>query len=248
MGSRHVYVHFIVFTQFSMHKEELKQTSLMRDVCCICSALIQSKKKVLSLCLRLMGGTNSRREWEYAVVFAVCCGACKPKHIKRFATILLRNDDIARVEQFIDQHAFQGRCVEVENFLYGSRDNQGAVFHALVDNYLWRLNVINCKVPALCRLFFEANECFFCKSGTDLKKCDKCKCISCCDLPECVMKLERHHPDLCLALSRGHVFHVDTLMDRIFHVERSLEGRCLEYKSDTLEMSAEELNIKKGDE
>lgn len=242
MGTRHVYVHLIIFTQFGMHKEELRRASISWDTCCVCSRPTRLKKKIPSLCLRVMGGTaENSRDWEYTLVFAVCCGACKPKYIRNFSTILLRKDDIARVDQFIDEHAFQGRCVQVENFLYGSREDHGSVFHALIDNYLWRLNVINSKVPAMCRLLFEVNECFFCKGTRDIQKCDKCKCISYCNMPACLHKLKWHHLEICLALSRGRLFHVDTMMDTIFYVERSVEGRCLQYKPETLEISEEEI-------
>ena len=242
MGARHVYVHLIVATQFGMHKNELDKTSIDWRTCSICSQQTHLKKKIPSLCLRIMGGTMDQGgEWQYTLVFAVCCGTCKPSCIKKFSTILLRATDLEKVEHFIDTHAFQGRCVQVENFLFGDRNDRGAVFNALIDNYLWRLNIINANVPLLCRLLFDTNVCFFCKTTNDIIKCTRCKCISYCKAKSCMHKYKTHHADLCLALSQGRLFHVDTVAsDKVYYVERSMEGRCLHYKPETLEISEDE--------
>jgi hypothetical protein len=47
---------------------------------------------------------------------------------------------------------------------------------------------------------------------------------------------------MCTALKQGRLFHIDTAAgDKVYYVERSVEGRCLRYKPETLEMSEEEI-------
>lgn len=235
MGTtRHVYVHLIVFTQFGMHKSELERASLAYRVCAVCGGETRLKKKIPSLCLRVMGGTNPKGKWEYTLLFAVVCGTCKPATIKRYSLVLLKAADLARIEHFIDEQAFQGRCVEVENFLCAN------VYNALIDNYLWRLNVINSQVPALCRLLWDMRTCFFCH-GEAVQKCEQCKCIAYCHETQCTYKHKMHHGEMCRALRCGRLFHIDPVAgDKVYHVERGAAGRCLRYKPETLEMSDEE--------
>ena len=232
MGERRVYVHLLVFTQFGMHRNEIQ----VMQPCALCQSDIRSK--CVSLCVRIMGGTSHSGAWEYAMTFAHVCGTCKPSCIRKYAMILLKNADVEHITQFVDAQAFGGRCVEVDNFLCGTDDV--AVYNALIDNYLYRLNLINAQVPLVCRLIWDARACFFCKEHTDTQRCVQCKCVSYCN--GCVQRYEKHHANVCNALSSGRLFHVDAwLGDKVYHVERGVAGRCLRYKPETLKISQEDV-------
>lgn len=220
MGENHkVYVHLLIATQFGIHYNEMNES--MRQ-CVVCNNALSVKKTsgpVFQLWARVMGGIYNDK-WEYVIVFMPGCHACKSSRVRRYSLLVVNNFEA--ICKFIDEHAFQNRHVEVDNFLAGD-----SVFAALVDSYLFRFTLINSQLVPLYTMLF-GNVCFRCKNNEPLKVCEQCKCIRYCI--ECKDCVEKHHANLCHALQRKRLFHTDTEIDSVYYVERNAQGRHLLFK------------------
>lgn len=228
MGERKVYIHLLVPTQFGIHKNEI---SYEGKHCCICNGpLHPGRGSVFQIVLRVIGGTGDGESWEYATALDIVCKSCRSYNLRRYSLLMLRVSDFDAIYRFIDQYAFSDRTIEVENFLAGPTTSHSAVFNALVDSYLYRLNLLDAETAILCRTLRGAN-CFFCQTSEQpLVQCLQCKCVSVCNSSKCSYLIKTHHISLCKELQRGRLFHADvTQGDCVWYIERTLEGRCLVY-------------------
>lgn len=222
MSEHHqVYIHLLLSTQFGIHKNEASSTQ-----CALCGKYLI--KSIHHIWMRVLGGIRADTgKWEYMLVFKPGCHQCKPSHIRKFALLVLKAAQLETLNDFIHEHAFQNRSVEVENFLAGERNSHTVVFSALVANYLYRFMLINAQIPALCVSLFSKN-CFYCH-GEKANFCLQCKSLYFCN--HCRCKADKHHTNTCLALKSGQVIHDD----HVYFIERTIQGRCLRFKPSEVE-------------
>lgn len=216
MGERRVFVHLLVPTQLGMHSLELKKENMWREECSLCAHEMEARQQSHQLWCRIMGGTADPATWEYAISFEPVCQRCRSSNIPRYGLLVLRREHLAPLADFVDEHAFRGRRVDVENFLDTDSLN------ALVDNYLWRLTLINSLVPQCCAHLFGKRACFYC--GDEGSVCRECKGLVYCE------RCAAQHPPVCGALKNGRLFQTDPASDCILLVERTIEGRAVRYR------------------